>query len=180
MEVYRPKIATDTQLQKFHSEDYIDFLKKVSPENVKNINSQLTKKFGVGESTDCPIFDGLYDFCALYSGCSIDGAVKLNQGLTDIAINWSGGLHHAKKVEASGFCEYTYIYIFICHTLSLLIHIYTHVRLCERYSASYIRAPQASPARAVYRHRRAPRRRGGGGFLHHGQGHDRLLPQVRT
>lgn len=22
----------------------------------------------------------------------------------DIAINWSGGLHHAKKAEASGFC----------------------------------------------------------------------------
>ena len=22
----------------------------------------------------------------------------------DIAINWAGGLHHAKKVEASGFC----------------------------------------------------------------------------
>ena len=24
--------------------------------------------------------------------------------MTDIAINWSGGLHHAKKMEASGFC----------------------------------------------------------------------------
>lgn len=35
---------------------------------------------------------------------SIDGAVKLNHGLTDIAVNWSGGLHHAKKTEASGFC----------------------------------------------------------------------------
>ena len=25
-------------------------------------------------------------------------------GETDIAINWAGGLHHAKKREASGFC----------------------------------------------------------------------------
>lgn len=25
-------------------------------------------------------------------------------GATDIAINWAGGLHHAKKREASGFC----------------------------------------------------------------------------
>lgn len=25
-------------------------------------------------------------------------------GAVDIAINWSGGLHHAKKTEASGFC----------------------------------------------------------------------------
>ena len=28
--------------------------------------------------------------------------MKLNHGLCDIAINWSGGLHHAKKAEASG------------------------------------------------------------------------------
>jgi len=30
--------------------------------------------------------------------------VKLNHGHSDIAINWSGGLHHGKKSEASGFC----------------------------------------------------------------------------
>lgn len=29
---------------------------------------------------------------------------KLAVGQTDIAINWTGGLHHAKKFEASGFC----------------------------------------------------------------------------
>ena len=31
-------------------------------------------------------------------------AVKLNKQQTDIVVNWSGGLHHAKKSEASGFC----------------------------------------------------------------------------
>lgn len=51
---------------------------------------------------DCPVFDGLFDFCRLYTGASLDGAVKLNHGLCDIAINWSGGLHHAKKAQASG------------------------------------------------------------------------------
>ena len=30
--------------------------------------------------------------------------MKLNHGLADVAINWSGGLHHAKRFEASGFC----------------------------------------------------------------------------
>jgi len=34
--------------------------------------------------------------------CLSDGAMKLNHGLVDIAINWSGGLHHAKKSESSG------------------------------------------------------------------------------
>jgi histone deacetylase 1/2 len=34
----------------------------------------------------------------------VGGAIKLNHGQADIAINWAGGLHHAKKSEASGFC----------------------------------------------------------------------------
>ena len=38
------------------------------------------------------------------TGGSVAGAVKLNKQATDIAINWAGGLHHAKKSEASGFC----------------------------------------------------------------------------
>ncbi|KAF6141104.1 hypothetical protein GIB67_006549 [Kingdonia uniflora] len=39
-----------------------------------------------------------------YAGGSVGGDVKLNHGICDIAINWAGGLHHAKKCEASGFC----------------------------------------------------------------------------
>ncbi|UXI17074.1 transmembrane protein 234 [Sarcoptes scabiei] len=61
-----------------------------------------SKKLNVGE--DCPVFDGLYEFCQLSAGGSVAGAVKLNKQATDIAINWGGGLHHAKKSEASGFC----------------------------------------------------------------------------
>lgn len=34
----------------------------------------------------------------------IEGAARLNNGSCDIAVNWAGGLHHAKKTEASGFC----------------------------------------------------------------------------
>lgn len=56
----------------------------------------------VGE--DCPVFDGLYEFCQISAGGSIAGAVKLNQGQSDVTINWAGGLHHAKRGEASGFC----------------------------------------------------------------------------
>uniref|UniRef100_A0A8C6P3G5 Histone deacetylase 1 n=1 Tax=Nothobranchius furzeri TaxID=105023 RepID=A0A8C6P3G5_NOTFU len=60
--------------------------------------------FAVNVGEDCPVFDGLYEFCQLSAGGSIAGAVKLNKQQTDIAINWAGGLHHAKKSEASGFC----------------------------------------------------------------------------
>ena len=50
---------------------------------------------------DCPVFDGLFEFCQISAGGSVGGAVKLNHNQADIAINWAGGLHHAKKSEAS-------------------------------------------------------------------------------
>ena len=34
-----------------------------------------------------------------YAGASTAGAVKLNHMANEIVINWSGGLHHAKKSE---------------------------------------------------------------------------------
>jgi histone deacetylase 1/2 len=53
---------------------------------------------------DCPVFDGMYEYCRRYSGGSLAGAAALNFGRCQTALNWSGGLHHAKKSEASGFC----------------------------------------------------------------------------
>lgn len=103
MDVYRPHRADYQELTQFHSTDYVDFLKRVTPENSKENLHQL-QKYNLGPYTDCPVFDGLYDFCQMYAGGSIDGAQKLNHGLVDVAINWAGGLHHAKKIEASGFC----------------------------------------------------------------------------
>jgi histone deacetylase 1/2 len=50
---------------------------------------------------------------------SIDAARRLNNKLCDIAINWAGGLHHAKKCDASGFC---YINDLVLGILELLKH----------------------------------------------------------
>ena len=101
MQCFRPHLATDEELVQFHAEDYVDFIRRVTPDNSTDFAKQL-QKFTVGE--DCPVFDGLYDYCRVYTGGSLDGAMKLNHGLADVAINWAGGLHHAKRSEASGFC----------------------------------------------------------------------------
>jgi histone deacetylase HOS2 len=55
-------------------------------------------------ASDCPIFDNMWDYFRLYSGASLDGARNLVADQSDIAINWSGGLHHAHKNRAAGFC----------------------------------------------------------------------------
>ena len=59
----------------------------------------------------------------MYTGASLEGATKLNQGNADIAINWSGGLHHAKKFEASGFCYVNDIVIAILELLKYHFHL---------------------------------------------------------
>lgn len=46
---------------------------------------------------DCPVFHGLYKYCCMTTGASLAAAKKLNSRDLDIAINWSGGFHHAKK-----------------------------------------------------------------------------------
>lgn len=118
LDVYRPHLASASEMARFHSEEYVDFLQRVSPDNVRPFVQAMTQ-FNVGECTDCPVFDGMFEFFQMCSGASIDGAVKLNQGATDIAINWSGGLHHAKKSEASGFC---YVNDIVLAILELLKH----------------------------------------------------------
>jgi len=85
----------------FHTDEYIDFLSKVTPDNMEAFVKEQGK-YNVGD--DCPVFDGLFEFCGISGGGSMEGAARLNRGKCDIAINWAGGLHHAKKSEASGFC----------------------------------------------------------------------------
>lgn len=53
------------------------------------------------------------------------GSVKLNRQQTDIAVNWAGGLHHAKKSEASGFCYVNDIVLAILELLKWVLPIIT-------------------------------------------------------
>ncbi|KAL4407782.1 histone deacetylase [Colletotrichum abscissum] len=101
MEIYRAKPATRGEMTQFHTDEYIDFLQKVTPDNMDAYQKEQGK-YNVGD--DCPVFDGLFEFCGISAGGSMEGAARLNRQKCDIAVNWAGGLHHAKKSEASGFC----------------------------------------------------------------------------
>ncbi|VDN26294.1 unnamed protein product [Gongylonema pulchrum] len=114
MLVLSPPRASATEIERFHSKDYVDFLQRVSPRTADQFESVFSQ-YNIGE--DCPIFDGIFDFCSIYTGATLSGVARLNHGLSDIAINWSGGLHHAKKREASGFCYVNDIVIGILELL---------------------------------------------------------------
>ncbi|KAK0525487.1 histone deacetylase [Tilletia horrida] len=101
MEIFRAKPATKREMSQFHTDEYVDFLARVTPDNVDAFVREQAK-FNVGD--DCPVFDGLFEYCSISAGGSMEGAARLSRDKCDIAINWAGGLHHAKKGEASGFC----------------------------------------------------------------------------
>jgi histone deacetylase 1/2 len=101
MEIYRAKPASKYEMTQFHTDEYIEFLHKVTPDNMENFTREQSK-YNVGD--DCPVFDGLFEFCGISAGGTMEGAARLNRGKCDVAVNWAGGLHHAKKSEASGFC----------------------------------------------------------------------------
>uniref|UniRef100_A0A2I3HIX6 Histone deacetylase 1 n=1 Tax=Nomascus leucogenys TaxID=61853 RepID=A0A2I3HIX6_NOMLE len=91
---YRQDHPMNTEeMTKYHGDDYIKFL--------HSIRSDYMFEFNIGK--DCPVFDGLFEFLQLSTGGSVASAVKLNKQQIDIAVNWAGGLNHAKKPEASGF-----------------------------------------------------------------------------
>lgn len=121
MDNYLSRPATLYEISEFHKEDYLHFLSTVKPDNMAEKKNTCEgpnfAAFNIGD--DCPIFDGMYDYCSLYAGGSLDAARKLINHQSDIAINWSGGLHHAKKGEASGFC---YVNDIVLAILQLLRH----------------------------------------------------------
>ncbi|KAK6090433.1 hypothetical protein P3W45_000530 [Vairimorpha bombi] len=73
-------------------------------EKITYHSAKYFRDLGKQETSDCPNFDGLKDFCRKYSSASINAAKYINVKKFDTVINWAGGLHHAHKNEPSGFC----------------------------------------------------------------------------
>ncbi|MFN2389994.1 MAG: acetoin utilization protein AcuC [Actinomycetota bacterium] len=61
--------------------------------------------YGLG-TPDNPIFAGMHAASAAVCGASLTAAEMVARGEVDHAFNPAGGLHHARRSEASGFCIY--------------------------------------------------------------------------
>uniref|UniRef100_T1JJ77 Histone deacetylase n=1 Tax=Strigamia maritima TaxID=126957 RepID=T1JJ77_STRMM len=94
-----PQPATEDELKSFHSEDYIQHLKTISKETIDEID-ELQSDYGY----DCPVLANMFSYASTIAGGTISGARCLAEFNFQIAINWCGGWHHAKKDEAAGFC----------------------------------------------------------------------------
>ena len=48
LEVFRPRLVSHTNLTRFHSDDYVNFLRTITPDNMGDFARQLAR-FNVGE-----------------------------------------------------------------------------------------------------------------------------------
>ncbi|PNT72273.1 hypothetical protein BRADI_2g42075v3 [Brachypodium distachyon] len=119
MKRLRTRPATEEELASILNKDYLELLRDLTPHNYsgkrregavkRNIvglthHDQEAEDDGQQNSDDNPVIAGLWDYCQRYAGGSLAAARALGSRDSDIAINWSGGMHHACRDGASGFC----------------------------------------------------------------------------
>lgn len=105
-ETVTPRVAGDTELALCHSPAYIDLVTRLSdPDRRPEVDLQtlLAAGFGTGDN---PVADGMHEACAVVVGGSLVAAEAVHSGAARHAFNPAGGLHHARRDRASGFCVY--------------------------------------------------------------------------
>jgi acetoin utilization protein AcuC len=103
--------ANQEQLLRAHSADYIAAViaAGVDPQRADS-------GFGLGTS-DNPAFAGMHEASARVSGATLMAANAVWGGQAKHAVNLAGGLHHAQRGSASGFCIYNDIAVAIYELL---------------------------------------------------------------
>ncbi len=91
--------ATDDLLQLGHDAGYIDAVRRAG------VTLASDPAHGLGTPDD-PVFPGMHEATALVAGATLEAARSVLEGRTDHGVNVAGGLHHAMRSSASGFCVY--------------------------------------------------------------------------
>jgi acetoin utilization protein AcuC len=94
-----PGPATDAELETVHDRDYIEAVRRAG----RTLASDF--RYGLGTSDD-PVFAGMHEASALIAGATLAAARAVWSGSALHGASIAGGLHHAMRRAASGFCVY--------------------------------------------------------------------------
>jgi acetoin utilization protein AcuC len=108
-----PVTATEEDLRLVHDETYIRAVKEASQIDPAEVPEALLA-YGLG-TEDTPIFPDMHEATSLIVGGTKKAIDLVLDGDFDHAINIAGGLHHAHRSQASGFCVYNDIAVAIAH-----------------------------------------------------------------
>ncbi len=95
VQLFEPRPATDDELMLVHTREYIEAVKRAEP----------NPRYGLG-TDDVPAVEGMHEAASRIVGATLLAAEQVMSGAVTRAFNMAGGLHHAHRAKASGFCIY--------------------------------------------------------------------------
>ena len=93
VDVLAPVMCDEAELALFHTADYIARVRALSQTGA-----------GVLDGGDTPAFAGMYEVSRYVVGTTLDGVRRIMHGDYQYAFTPIGGLHHASRQGAAGFC----------------------------------------------------------------------------
>ncbi len=96
-----PRDATRDEIERIHAPDYVEAVIQASADPDLDYG-----RWGLHHSGDTPPFEGMHEASLLTTGASLVAMEEVLAGRARVAFNGSGGLHHAMRARASGFCIY--------------------------------------------------------------------------
>jgi acetoin utilization protein AcuC len=98
VELLVPPEATDAEIERIHDAGYLSAVRD-APMAGWDVGH------GLG-TPDNPVFDRMHEASARVVGSSLLAARQIASGATKRAVSIAGGLHHAMRDRAAGFCVY--------------------------------------------------------------------------
>ena len=93
--VQQPVMAERSMIEQFHT-----------PEYVERVISQSKTGSGLLDYGDTPAFPGVFEAASFVVGSTLDACERLMRGDCERAFIPIGGLHHARRDRAGGFCVF--------------------------------------------------------------------------
>jgi acetoin utilization deacetylase AcuC-like enzyme len=96
--------ATLEELRRVHSADYIDAVRSLEL-SADSHRAAHASEWGLGPG-DTPAFEGMHEAASLIAGGTLHAVRAVLDAQCAHAFNPAGGMHHAQRDRASGFCIY--------------------------------------------------------------------------
>ena len=102
VQVRAPVMASDADLHRFHTEEYVFKVRALSEQGA-----------GYLDYGDTPAFQGVFEAAGHVAGSALDAVRSIMGGACARVFQPIGGLHHARRGTAAGFCVFNDIGVVI-------------------------------------------------------------------
>jgi acetoin utilization protein AcuC len=104
-EIVPSRLASDDEISLCHAASYIELVRELSQEDGSPGLERAAAAHGLG-TPDNPVVSGMHEAAAQVVGASVAAAEAVHSGACQHAFSPAGGLHHASRSRAAGFCVY--------------------------------------------------------------------------